>query len=144
MPPPFASLGYFMPDLVPKNLASSSNSSVGASMCGGGSSSSYALHGARISSSQIDTYIRRYSHLSPSFPPDSFDRIMKLLSAAGAWCMCDVGRVMYHVSRVAMVVPHFLAERLYWDARGSGSSQDCAHAAAAYANHARYALHVCR
>lgn len=69
-----------MPDLVPKNLASSFAPSA---MCGGSSSSSYALHGARISSSQIDTYIRRYSHLSPSLPPDSFDRIMKLLAAAG-------------------------------------------------------------
>ena len=36
------------------------------------------------------------------------------------------------------------AERLYWEARGSGTREDCAAAAAAYAKHARYALHVCR
>ncbi len=82
LPPPFASLGYFVPDLVPKNLGVEGGFA-DTGMCGGSVSGSYALYGARISSSQIDTYIRRYSRVSPSFPPDSFDRIMKLLAAAG-------------------------------------------------------------
>lgn len=45
---------------------------------------------------------------------------------------------------MTLAVHECLAERLYWDARGSGSSSMCAQAAAAYASHARYALHVCR
>ena len=54
-------------------------------------------------------------------------------------CDCDMTLVFKWVTQCLTV-----AERLYWDARGSGSNQDCAHAAAAYASHARYALHVCR
>ena len=75
-----------MPDLVPKHMTtatSSSSSSSSSSMCGSSTSSSYALHGARISSNQIDSYIRRYNRMSPSLPPDAFDRILKLLAAAG-------------------------------------------------------------
>ena len=86
-----------MPDLVPKNLAAVSNTASSPPMCGG-SSSSYALHGARISSTQIDSYRRRYQRASPSLPAHSFDSIVKRLADAGEsrdmWCAaCDLKAV---------------------------------------------------
>jgi hypothetical protein len=85
-----------MADLVPKNLNTSSSASLStAPMCGGDASRSYALHGTRISSNQIDAYIRRYMLVSPSLPPDSFDRTIALLAAAGAVPRSRVARDVF-------------------------------------------------